>query len=51
MSEATDKVEALADAYLNDFLDVEEVSPKQEQMVFIAGIVLELPAIRAARQG
>jgi hypothetical protein len=44
MSEALDKLEALADAYLNDFLDVEEVSPKQEQMLFTAGMIAEFAA-------
>lgn len=48
MTEALDKLEALVDAYLNDFLDVEEVSPKQEQMLFTAGMIAELAAIRVA---
>jgi hypothetical protein len=50
MSEALDKVEALAARYLNDFLDVDEVSPKQEAMIFSAGIIAELAAIRVALQ-
>lgn len=51
MSEALDKVEALAEAYLHDFLDVEEVSPKQEQMLLTAGMIVELAAIRVALEG